>query len=313
MYFPYLRGRQYELLALRELIGNNRLSDKIIPVIEPVKITSTLLSTIKAFTDNNKKLVVISNPKVGTFITDSKKSKNAYISKALFQAIDDTNIYSGVIVDDNIQDTVKHLSDKGVRYSQLVALCLRGDSIDSWKSVFINNSPIYNIIPYSPSFRHIRKGRVMLDDKFVKLPRNSDYLNCADEFFSDDHIFYKDDGYKGFSDYSIVGKEYSDSGFAPYAVAIHIVYPASISDETLRIHHFVSDSNFGIEDPANKFYEALTKLVIWNKKKKLDTLAIKEFERMYDSETYPGLGVIKKLSIMHHLEWMGNYLDGVSK
>ena len=108
MYFPYLRGRQYELLALRELIGNNRLSDKIIPVIEPVKITSTLLSTIKAFTDNNKKLVVIRNPKVGTFITDSRKPKNTDISKALVQAIDDTNIYSGVIVDDNIQDTVKH-------------------------------------------------------------------------------------------------------------------------------------------------------------------------------------------------------------
>ena len=47
---------------------------------------------------------------------------------------------------------------------------------------------------------------------------------------------------KVFQTYSIVGKEYSDSGFAPYAVAIHIVYPASISDETLRIHHFVSDS-----------------------------------------------------------------------
>jgi hypothetical protein len=195
----------------------------------------------------------------------------------------------------------------------MVALCLKGDSIDNWKSVFINNSPIYNIIPYSPSFRHISKGRVMLDDKFDKLARNSDYSSCADDFFSDDHIFYKGEGYKGFSDYSIVGKKYSDSGFAPYAVAIHIVYPASISDETLRIHHFVSDSNFGIEDPANKFYEALTKLVIWNKTKKLDTLAIKEFERMYDSETYPGLGVIKKLSIMHHLEWMGNYLDGVSK
>lgn len=153
----------------------------------------------------------------------------------------------------------------------------------------------------------------MLDDKFDKLPRNSDYLNCDDEFFSDDHIYYEDDGYKGFSDYSIVGKEYANSGFAPYAVAIHIVYPTSILDKSLRIHHFVSDSNFGIEDPANKFYEALTKLVIWNKKKKLDTLAIKEFERMYDSETYPGLGVIKKLSIMHHIEWMGNYLDEVSK
>lgn len=59
----------------------------------------------------------------------------------------------------------------------------KGNSIDNWKSVFINNSPIYNIIPYSPSFRHISKGRVMLDDKFDKLARNSDYSSCADDFF----------------------------------------------------------------------------------------------------------------------------------
>lgn len=64
MYFPYLRGRQYELLALRELIGNDKLSDKIIPVIEPVKITSTLLSTIKAFTDNNKNLSLLGTQKL---------------------------------------------------------------------------------------------------------------------------------------------------------------------------------------------------------------------------------------------------------
>lgn len=65
----------------------------------------------------------------------------------------------------------------------MVSLCFKGDSIDNWKSVFTNNSPHYNIIPYSPSFRSIREGRVMLDDKFDKLPRNSDYLNCDDEFF----------------------------------------------------------------------------------------------------------------------------------
>jgi hypothetical protein len=258
-------------------------------------------------------MIIIRNPKVGNFIADSHTSKNKGIFESIQQVLCDSNIYSGIIIDDNSKENVNLLLSQRIPYSQMVALCLKGDSIDNWKSVFINNSPIYNIIPYSPSFRHIRKGRVMLDDKFDKLPRNSDYLNCDDEFFSDDHIYYEDDGYKGFSDYSIVGKEYANSGFAPYAVAIHIVYPTSILDKSLRIHHFVSDSNFGIEDPANKFYEALTKLVIWNKKKKLDTLAIKEFERMYDSETYPGLGVIKKLSIMHHIEWMGNYLDEVSK
>lgn len=313
MYFPYLRGRQYELLALRELIENDRLSDNIIPIIEPVKITSTLLSTIKTFINNNNKMIIIRNPKVGNFIADSHNSKNKGIFESIQQVLCDSNIYSGIIIDDNSKENVNLLLSQRIPYSQMVSLCFKGDSIDNWKSVFTNNSPHYNIIPYSPSFRSIREGRVMLDDKFDKLPRNSDYLNCDDEFFSDDHIYYKDDGYKGFSDYSIVGKEYANSGFAPYAVAIHIVYPTSISDKSLRIHHFVSDSNFGIDDPANKFYEALTKLVSWNKTKNLNTLAIGRFESMYRNETYPGLGDIKKLSIMHHIEWMGNYLDEVSK
>ena len=37
MYFPYLRGRQFELIALRELIENDCINSSIIPIIEPVK------------------------------------------------------------------------------------------------------------------------------------------------------------------------------------------------------------------------------------------------------------------------------------
>lgn len=36
MYFPYLRARQFELIALRELVAESVL-DKIMPVLEPVK------------------------------------------------------------------------------------------------------------------------------------------------------------------------------------------------------------------------------------------------------------------------------------
>ncbi len=43
MYFPYLRGRQNELLCLRELLDRNKLSDTIVPVIEPVRCNSTFL------------------------------------------------------------------------------------------------------------------------------------------------------------------------------------------------------------------------------------------------------------------------------
>mgnify|MGYP000861980569 CR=1 FL=1 len=49
MYFPYLRGRQNELLCLRELVDKELLSSHIIPIIEPVRYSSTLFSTIDTF------------------------------------------------------------------------------------------------------------------------------------------------------------------------------------------------------------------------------------------------------------------------
>ena len=83
MYFPYLRGRQYELLALRELAANDLLGAHITPVIEPVKLSSTLVNTLDTFTKNNQSVAVILNPTVGNFISDfedlPKDEKNPYI------------------------------------------------------------------------------------------------------------------------------------------------------------------------------------------------------------------------------------------
>ena len=39
-------------------------------------------------------------------------------------------------------------------------------------------------------------------------------------------------------------------------------------------------------------------------------MAIKTFEKICEEQSYPGLGVVKKLSLMHHLELVGRYLDG---
>lgn len=312
MYFPYLRGRQYELIALRELIDNERLSKHVIPIIEPVKVSPTILNTINVFNDNNKEIIIVRTPSVGTFISDSVKEKNKVTFEKIQSAMNSENILSGVIINENSVYNVNNLLAQGIPYDKMVAFCLDSDNIENLKNAFNNEKPKYNIIPYSPSFRRVRNGdRIMIDDKFNKLARNNDYLSCDDEFFSDDNIYCYEDGYKGFSDYSIVGKEYSESGFAPYAVAIHIVYFAS--DKSLRVHHFVSDSNDDISDPANKFYEALSKLIEWNRSQHLNTLAMNTFESIYANETYPGLGVVKKLSIMHHIELVGNYLNEVLK
>lgn len=134
-----------------------------------------------------------------------------------------------------------------------------------------------------------------------------DYQKVLDEFFSADHLYYRDDNNIGFSDYSIIGKDYSETGFAPYAVALHIVY--FDSEENLRIAHFVSDSNEDISDPAKKFKEAVEKMVHWNQERGIQTKGINLLERAYREGKYPGLGVIKKYTIMHHMELISQYLE----
>ena len=107
---------------------------------------------------------------------------------------------------------------------------------------------------------------------------------------------------------------FDEKGFAPLAVVIHIVYFSD--DETLRIHHFVSDSNDGIEDVAGKFYEAVQKLYKWyalQNDKRLNTNAMSTLLEYAEKGYYPGLPTIKKLSIMHHLELMDKFLEGANK
>lgn len=58
-------------------------------------------------------------------------------------------------------------------------------------------------------FRHKeRHNSVLHDEKFNKQKRNSNYIHAEDEFYSADHLYYEEDRYQRFSDYSIVGDEY---------------------------------------------------------------------------------------------------------
>lgn len=305
MYFPYLRGRQFELIALRELVEKGVLSSRITPIIEPVKLSSTLVKTIEAYGENSKQLAIITNPKVGSFSSDAKEEKNQKLKDSLSASLKENNniLYMYLLRASSKPEKfiAKHADNMGT-------ICNDKDAIPVYETNFSETDVKFNLIPDESGFRRkVRKNRVLLADKFNKQERNNDYIEIDDEPFSEDHLYYSEDGYVGFADYSVVGEEYNETGFAPYAVAIHIVY--FDTDESLRVKHFVSDSNDDISDPAGKFQEALSKLVEWNEEKKLDTVAMKEFEDLYRREAYPGLGTVKKLSIMHHLELIGRYLD----
>jgi len=202
------------------------------------------------------------------------------------------------------------LESEGVRKQDIFVLNTNRESLDIYEKEFAVTMPQYTFIPDESVFRRkVRRQRVLIDDKFNKKGKNAEYQEADDEFFSDDHLYYRDDGFLGFADYSVIGDEYLEKGFAPYAVAIHIVYFAD--DESLRIRHFVSDSNEDATNPARKFYEALKKLAAWCKIHPIDhSMGLNTSFEHHANGTYPGLGTVKKLSIMHHLEIMGKCLQG---
>lgn len=309
MYLPYLRGRQYELLALRDLVENRLIGKHILPIIEPIKPTSTLVKTLAKYCNANKRISFIHNPRVGNFLVDMNEA-DPKIKDNLSYLYKNTYLLNSLITCDTLAIKIDELLTLGINKSNILLINNNRDYITTYNKIFSVEKPAYNLIPDESAFRRqIRDNRVILDDKFTKKVKNADYLNNPDEFFSDDHLYYREDGYKGFSDYTVIGSDFSESGFAPFAVAIHIVY--FDAENKLRIRHFVSDSNDDWNDPANKYYQALSKLAEWKKKININTLGLNQFMENYEKGTYPGLGTVKKLAIMHHIELMSKYLDGV--
>lgn len=300
MYFPYLRGRQFELIALRELIENNLIGNHIYPVIEPVKLSSTLTKTLNVFKENNRNLAIIMNPCVGNLDFKKLNDSEDKVCKTMNEIINISNIKKGFHLSKFIPEYTDNIQN-------IVLIVKNRDTIKSYNEIYSREIEPEFTLMLDEARRIIRnRHRVLLNDNFNKQEKNANYEN-TDEFYTNDHLYYKDDGYVGFSDFSIVGDEYSESGFAPYAVAIHIVYFDENND--LRVRHFVSDTNDDYTDTTGKFYEALEKLIAWNQEMKLDTYAMRTFQKLYDEESYPGLGTIKKLSIMHHIELVSKFLD----
>ena len=302
MYFPYLRGRQFELIALRELVEYQLIGKHIYPVIEPVKLSSTLTKTLEIYKKNDRNLTIIMNPCVGNLDHTKLTDEEDKFCKSMNEIINSSEIKKAFHLSKFIPNYTDNIQD-------LILIAKNRDTVTSYNDVYSREvEPLYTLMLDESDFRRTirNKHRVLLSDNFRKQEKNANYEN-ADEFYTRDHLYYQDDGYVGFSDFSIVGDEYTESGFAPYAVAIHIVY--FDDNKEMRVRHFVSDTNEDYSDTTGKFHEALEKLIKWNKEMKLDTHAMKIFQKLYDEESYPGLGTVKKLSIMHHIELVSRFLD----
>lgn len=307
MYFPLIRGKQFELIALRDLSKQIAKSTRVSPIIEPVKeATAVLEKTLDIFIANNINFTIILNPIEG----ELKAGKKQVVANLIKNRLGDyENFQIGIYInnEDDFKKQYQFAIDNNFHKSNF--LLIHNEQLDELETVneFIENYNVkYNVINFDKVSKRYdrkfdRKTVITLSDAFRQQSKNSNYSNNTDEFFSEEYLYFSDDGYAGFSDYLTVGESYSEGGFLPYAVVIHLTYLDV--NQKIRIGHFVSDSNADAIDIAGKFAEALLKLMLFlNNHPDFKTSATVEFSDLYQKQHYPGLGTIKKLSIVNHIE-----------
>lgn len=310
MYHPYFRGKQFELITIREMA--ELLAEKnFVPVIEPVRESlGGLKKTLSAVSDAGGRAIVIVNPYHG-----DHQENGASITALLQEDFKDVETISAGILLRNgmtvaeVMDCYRQHADhrpvlvhRGFTEPKELAAEL-GDSMQDLTNIFVED---YAEMLYR---KHFEKGaRILVRDGFNR-QRNADYEEL--EEFSELHVTYGDLRMEGFGDFLMVGDVYTEGGGPAYAVAIHITFIDPDKDDVMYIYHFVSTDKETPTDPAGKFGQALAKLIAKldsGTSHILETEAIQEFRALHAKGHFPGLGYVKKLSMKHHIETLADYL-----
>ena len=302
MYMPFLRGKQFELLAVRELAAN-LTATSINPIIEPVRERSdALVRCLDELALFQVPTTVIVNPRVGELASDDGTGT---LLGVLENQQNSSNLRLGVCV--------RATTNLDRVLSAVTSSSLRALPVDLIHEEFSGDEGVHSFV--ATDSHHLVRGKedarryrpplpgdhVKLADRFPVRKTNLEYVGAPPSLFTDDNVYFQADGYAGFSDYLTIGEAYAEGGSSPRAVVIHLTYPDP--DGSIWIRHFCSTSNADTSDVAGKFEEAVAQLVRFTNERGLRNSAIDAFVRYANQGAYPGLGMVKKLSIQNHL-WL---------
>lgn len=305
MYYPYLRGRQFELLALRGLLDSNDFLSYVRPVIEPVrKDFGSLRLARKEFARASFNPYLIVNPSVG----ELAQAPGA-VADFLGDSPEGTCAYKPAFICNNW--LLGHL-DWVEKFRGALLICVDSGVPDNEIISLAQADAISEVMLFEPDgHRALKMGIqncgvpiVRLDNRFSAEQRNADYLSIPPEKFSEELSFFTNDRYAGYSDFTLLPMQFSDGGFLPRAVVIHwsFLKQSSMGVTEIWMAHYTSTSNYSTTNVAGKFMEAAEKLLTSAEKPCFsENQALKELDTYYRSNRYPGLGVLKKLTVQNHI------------
>ncbi|WP_086350580.1 sce7725 family protein [Candidatus Enterococcus clewellii] len=285
MYYPYFRGKQYDLFALTALLENDLLSSAVQPIIEPVKNSNALKKFISLSQQKKQPFYLIQNPQSGDFLTADG-----------LQQLKELPLTKAMIIEQPIETLTESPEMFIVGHSSVPAL------ESDWQG-----NQVKVLVP--EEFRLLRKiegAKILSQDVFTRLPKSRFYQECPDELFSTAHLTFQKRDFVGFSDFSIDSRIYYEHSYPSKFLSLHLVY---FEETNLRIHHFLSSE----EAPSQKekFFELMTEIMVWEKQLcgNQVTLGIQLLLEAAAKDKFPGMGVMRKAAVMHHMELMSRYLN----
>ena len=220
MYCPYLRGKQFELLALREFSGEFANNGKIVPIVEPVKKrVNGLNSAITTMIENGMKFAIVLNPREGDYKHPSVD--NDILDSLTSIGEDREHWIPAYIYRNNGQKLLEH-ADRHNLTNLMIVFPSGADVNNEELMEFLSNDKVAYVVSGNLSNNRSARGRlrklgkalISLEDRFNDKPRNADYANEVDEIFSEDFAYYQEDGLAGFSDYTPMAKDFIEGGSA---------------------------------------------------------------------------------------------------
>ena len=304
MYFPYLRGKQFELEALLEV--NPQVYQNTIPIVEPV----TDARPVRYTRISNLNIPFI-------FVTNPFYPVNDRLTPATIQNLIDNELAGnaalrlGFLLDAryNIAALNQFLANNAGKAKSLIFRFnpLPADLVAILAA--INATPVEFLIfddrrtnANTRNAFNAHGGRILLTDGFQAQDANANYP--AMSAFDSNFNTWNANGWTGIGDYATVGDNFRDGGGPAYVISLHV----TVQDGGgLVVHHFSSTVNANIMGRApQKFAQANSFLVASPVTIPLNSTGLTLFRNWHATHHNPQLGAAKKASIIHHIELMSS-------
>ncbi|OWQ86897.1 hypothetical protein CDN99_19505 [Roseateles aquatilis] len=321
MYFPYLHGKQKEVLALRHLAPTLGPEGQVQPIVEPVRqAVTSLRHTLEACEAHRQQVWLVVNPLRQDFehlppLQALDWGRNLFTSLPQRQWIHPTLMLGPALTPEVVRRFVHIFGTRPVGVvvgsdapplADVMALLAR---VPVRRVFFKDSAP-------APLARAAAgdAGCVWIEER--RLPEAQQLRTQERHFFSDRHLGFGANGEVGFSDYTTLPSRPDVPELSSRTVSFRLSYLHRDRPEpgAVWIEHFMGGRFASDERGADaRFQHALQSF-----RKALDrrdscfgpTEAVRRYLSSMIDRTPPSRALSKQWEVMHHLELMSGVLAG---